>query len=264
MRSILCVMVCGSLLLPVAGCPTTSAGQRNPFVTLAEEFGAPVSGEPQQPGQGGGDQNAGEFFRRDMTVTFANTHVDAELATSMVAWVNVGSIRTADQQDALLRDGYVQLTRETRLGNAFTLPPGTFVYNGAGFAGATLVHLGPTQAATTLAAMREIELITPDVILVFTQPPVSCENVAFSFLRDGEVVFDDDGLITRRTFAEGGFKTLAQVDAYQCFPLRPGLFLKTGGGSREANEYFEGENVTITFNETPDADGNFANVVIAP
>ncbi len=262
-RAVLCTLAVG-LLLPLTGCPTTTASQRNPFITLAEEFGVPASSEePQQPG-GGPGTGAGEFFRRTMSVTFVNTHVDAEMATSMVAWVNVGSIRSADQQDALLRDGYVQLKREVQLGNAFTLPPGTFVRNGAGFAGATTIHLGPTQAATLLPTTETIELITPDAVLVFTQPPVSCENVAFTFLREGIVVFDDDGILTLRTFGEGGFKTLAQVQGYQCEPLRPGLFLKTGGGAKQDNEYFEGESVTFTFNENPDAEGNYATVAIAP
>jgi hypothetical protein len=60
----------------------------------------------------------------------------------------------------------------------------------------------------------------------------------------------------------GGLKTLAQVDVYQCDPLRPGLFIKLGGGARQPDEYFEGEDVTFDFFDVPDADGKFAHVTI--
>jgi hypothetical protein len=249
-------------LLAAAGCPVTTS-QRNAFVTLAEEFGVPSTGTTDR---GGGATGAGtsDMFRRTMSVSFANTHPTADVETSFVAWVEISSIRSADQQDALLRDGYVQLTREVSLGTPYTLPPGTFVYNGPGTAGATRVRLGPTQAASQLPTTDVIELITPDVILVFVQPPVSCENVAFQFMREGEVIFEDDNNPSRRTFDEGGFKTLAQVDVYQCDPLRPGLFLKRGGGLRQPNEYFEGESVAYQFNQLPDGDGDFATVAIGP
>lgn len=254
--------VLGAAALGVAGgCPPGQI-ERNPFVTLAEEYGVPGTGDDAGGGGQGGGQAAETRFRRSMTVTFINNHPDAELHTSFVAWVDVGSLRSADDQDALLRDGYVQLRREVRIGSVYTLPIGTFVYNGPGTAGATSISLGPTMADSPLPNTKSIELITPDVILVFSQPPVSCDSVAFSYQRDGEVVFEDDGNPSRRTFAEGGLKTLAQVDVYECDPLRPGLFLKRGGGGRQPNEYFEGENATFTFERLPDANGDFANVTI--
>ncbi len=249
------------VVFSMGGCAPLVVSERNAFVPFNELFGAPDRGDGTELGQAGGVA-AEVRFRRSMTVTFVNNHVDADLDTSFVAWVETGSIRDADQQDALLRDGYVPLTREVRLGTVLTLPPGTFVYNGSGVAGATRIRLGPTVAASSRPSTDSISLITPDVILVLVQPPTSCESVAFVFSRDGEVVFDDDGFITLRTFAEGGFKTLAQVDAYQCDPLHPGVFLKRGGGTRQSNEYFEGESVTYNFFELPDQNGDFANVTI--
>ena len=101
---------------------------------------------------------------------------------------------------------------------------------------------------------------------MFGQPPVSCESVAFAFTRD------DDPLTSVPIAGSigpyggsnltGGFKTLAQVDVYDCDPLHPGLFIKLGGGAREVNEFFEGDNVTFDFNPVSDADGNFAIVTI--
>lgn len=251
------------LLLSVVGCAPITVNERNAFATFSEVFGIPGAGQGAEQGLAGGVSATTEFRRR-MLVTLTNNHPDADLNTSLVAWVNLGSIRDADQQDALLRDGYVALAREIRLGTTFTLPAGTFVFNGPGVAGASSVTLGATQTNTRLPSSETFDFLTPDVVLVFSQPPVSCESVAFSFTRDGEVVFDDDGFITLRTFGEVGFKTLAQVDVYDCQPLRPGLFLKTGGGTKQTNEYFEGENVTIVFNEVADADGHHANVTIGP
>lgn len=252
-----------SLLYATLGCTPVTVVERNAFVPFGELFGAPTRGEGTEQGPAGGVAATTEF-RRQMSVTFTNNHIDADVNTLMLAWVEISSIRDADQQDALLRDGYVALTRQIRIGSTITLPAGTFVFNGPGVAGATSITLGSTQGNSPLPSSETISFITPDVILMFSQPPVSCESVAFSFSRDGEVIFDDDGFLTLRTFGEVGFKTLAQVDAYQCQPLRPGLFLKTGGGTKQSNEYFEGENVTILFNENANANGHHANVVIAP
>ena len=250
-----------AILVLASGCTPVVVTERNAFVPFNDLFGAPDQGDPDETGQGGGVA-AEARFRRSMTVNFVNNHVDADLTTSFVAWVDISSIRDADQQDALLRDGYVPLTREVRLGTVFTLPPGTFVFNGSGVAGATRIRLGPTLAASAIPFTESISLLTPDVVLVLVQPPTSCESVAFVYSRDGEVVFDDDGFLNLRTFAEGGFKTLAQIDAYQCDPLRPGVFLKRGGGGRQPNEFFEGEDVTFNFFEFPDANGDFAIVTV--
>ena len=268
---VLCQVVlgCGVLTL-IGGCPTaTSLFERNPYLTYTEEYG--VAGQQQTfEGGGGGGAEAVGVFRREMTVTFRNNNATAELNTTFVAWVSVSSIRSADQQDALLQGGYRQLTRETKLGTAFTLPPGTFVLDGGGTAGATTVFLHPGQAAagennaatpTTLS----LTIITPDALLAFIQPPVSCESVAFYFSDDGQpltgVPVADEVDIFGGAYGTGGFKTMAQVDAYQCSPFKPGLFLRASGG-RQPDEYFEGENVTFDFNPTGDADGNFAIVTI--
>jgi hypothetical protein len=267
-------LLSGLLAICLAGCPGAPAGgERNAFQTLTEQFGT-FSGSEDDVGGGAGVGAEGEFRSR-MTVTLANNNPDAEVEVSFAAWVNVSSIRTAAQQDALLADGYVQITQSAgiNLGTVFTLPPGTFVYGGPGVAGATAVRLLRAQAqdgdaATATVTTRDFTLITPDVILVLLEPPVSCESVAFRFTADGENFMSEPvggglGLFQGAT-GSAGTKILAQVDVYQCDPLMPGLFLKVGGGSREVNEYFEGEGVRFDFNPTPDADGNFATVTIMP
>jgi hypothetical protein len=256
----------GLLLAVLATACGVPVNQANPFLTLAETVGIDTSGDEEEDGGGGGGQEGIEStFRRTMTVTFANNHPEADLEVSFVAWVSASNIRSAEQQDALFNGGYVQLTRDTDIGTVFHLPPGTFVYNGPGTAGATPVSLGPAEAGT--ATTRGFDVITPDVILAYSQPPVSCDSVAFEYWRDGDVISDDFfenepvGPFQGAT-GEGGYKTLAQVNVYQCDPLKPGLFLQIGGGARDPNEYLEGEDIRLDFNETPDADGNFCIVTI--
>jgi hypothetical protein len=248
----------GILLLLTAGCfPTFD--ERNAFWTLTETYGTTSGAGGVDTGQAAAEAEA--EFRRTMTIVFANNHETAQVDASFAAWVYSSSVHSADQQDALLRGGYVQLTREIELGTAFTLPPGTFVYNGPGLAGATPVRLACplTDTGQGLSIVDGITLITPDVALLFSQPPVSCDSVAFIF---GNASISGD-VVTGPVTGSGGFKTLAQVNVYECMPLRPGLFLKLGGGARASNEYFEGGNVLFEFNETPDADGNYAIVTIS-
>jgi hypothetical protein len=241
-------------LAALGGCGGLALGEKNPFLVLTEELGVPT-GDGTGDGGGGGTPASETEFRQTLTLTFTNNHDEAEVETALVAWVNVSSIRSADQQDALLRGNYVQLRRELQLGTAFTLPPGTFVYNGPGFAGATAIRLGSTSDGR-IPAETAITLITPDVLLMYSQPPVSCDSVAFRFLSKLDTV------ITGPVTAGGGAKTLAQVDAYQCDPLAPGLFLARGGGGLAPNEFLEGDPIFITFEALPDADGNFAFVDI--
>ena len=247
------------LALIATGCIGDLGDGRNAFLTLTEIFGVLASDEPADSGAAGGTLAVGEF-RRTMTATFGNHCRFTELDTSFAAWVNTSSIRSAEQQDVLLDAGYVQLTRELRIGTAFTLPPGTFVLNGPGFAGGTPVRLGVAggDEDAPVPATISYDILTPDVFLVFSQPPVSCDSVAFAYLNL------DQGTVRTGPVTEeaGGAKTFAQVDVYQCEPLRPGLFLKLGGGAREANEFFEGENIEFDFYPTPDAQGNFAIVTI--
>ena len=254
---------CLALLVLVSGCTSVNS-QINPFLTLTEALGiVSTSDEDDSTTQG---TALDEEFREDMTVTFRNNHATADLDVSFVAWVNAGSIRSAEQQDALFTAGYVQLGKEVALGNAYTLPVGTFVYSGAGTAGATAVTL---RAATadgdqTLPSTQTITIMTPDAILAFSQPPVSCESVAFVYTRDGEPLESVPAGSPLAPFQGstqgGGYKTLAQVDVYQCSPFQPGLFFRAGGGVRDANEYVEGEAVAFDFNENPDDGGYFCNV----
>ncbi|MBU0617164.1 MAG: hypothetical protein KKI02_05570, partial [Planctomycetes bacterium] len=224
---------------------------------------------------GGGAAGAaldGEF-RRLMTVTLANQHPMAELNTSFLAWVSPSSIRSGEQQDELLENGYIQLDYEIQLGSAFTLVPGTFVYGGAGTAGATTVRLPPTRQDIeggapdpSLAVERTFSVITPDAILVFSQPPVSCESVAFYFTIDGDPLTSEPltgvgDVFAGPTSTQAGLKTLAQIDAYQCDPFRPGLFLRIGGGALPDNEFFEGQDIRIDFSPLPNPEGYFGVVI---
>ncbi|MFO0838713.1 MAG: hypothetical protein U1D55_09305 [Phycisphaerae bacterium] len=264
----------GLLPVVVAGCGIPS--ERNPFLTFTEEFGLGVLGTTTS-NQGTGAQGATTTgtFRRTMTITLANNSPSGQLRTSLAAWVNPSSIRTADQQDALLTGGYVQLTQEVRLGSAFSLPAGTFVFNGGGIAGAIPVRLdvaaGPLETSGTQGAItpvtQQIDIITPDVVLVFLQPPEACDTIAFVFEKDGEPLpsapISGVGGIFSGATGLGSSKTLAQVDVYQCLPLMPGVFLKTGGGAKQSNEYFEGENLRFDFFRAAAANGDACTVTIS-
>jgi len=253
-------VMCGLVL--ACGACTQLGVERNPFLTYAEVFG--IGGTSSTtPGGTPGGAGTEETFRRPLVLTFENHHSSAVLDTSFIAWVEVGNIRSADQQDALLRGGYVQLTQAVQIGTAYTLPVGTFVFDGPGMAGATPVQLAPgTNANQQQGGQQTIEptatsftLITPDKILVFSQPPVSCDSVAFTYSVDGVVLA---GPVT----GVGGYKTLAQVDVYECSPFRPGLFFKGTGGALKPNEYMEGEPIMFAFQEAEAAGGAFAVVTI--
>ncbi len=256
--------ILGVFLTGLGGCP--QASQRNPYLTFVESFGIESS---LTPGTGGGGQGVGAdvIFRRPMTLQFQNRHSYAVLETSFIAWVELGSVRSADQQDALLASNYVQLSRALDLGSAYRLPVGTFVYNGPGTAGATPVRLGPAGGAVAddddtqtgdegvTPTTATFELLTPDAILVFSQPPVSCDSEAFRYSEDGVV-------LPGPTSTVGGHKTLAQIDVYQCDPFTPGVFLQTASGDIDENEYLEGNTVTFTFFQGLLQDGSFASVSV--
>ena len=274
MRVTTTIAALGLAGLLLAGCPGTSGTTGNPFITITE-YGLiqPSAGTVTQAGRSGIGSAVAPVFRREMAITFANTNRAADLNTNFVAWVYPSSIRSAAQQDALFDSGYRQLATETRIGSAFVLPLGSFIYGGEGTAGATRIFLraprGPAEEgedAPVVATERTISMLTPDVILVFLDPPQSCESVAFEYLDEGDVITGDPISGALGVFGgaatTGGFKTLAQISAYECWPFQPGLFLKSGGGARTANQYFEGEDVTFTFNGAPNADGDFAIVTL--
>ena len=261
-------MLFGVLGTAFACTPTETV---NPYLGYTETYG--VAGAQQAATTSGGGSGVGttEGFRQNLTITFRNNHPTAELNTTVVAWVNLGSIRSAQQQDALLASGYVQLPQAVTLGSAFTLPVGTFVYGGSGTAGATSVFLGPAVAAsgqstTASPTTMAITLSTPDAILVFSQPPVSCDSTAFFYSRNGQpltaVPVDGSTGPYGGATTTGAFKTLAQVDAYECSPFEPGLFFSQTGSGRKPNQYLEGQDVTFDFNENPDTAGNFGKVTI--
>lgn len=229
------LLLLGTLVLMFGGCPSSTVSQRNPYLTYAEEFGAGTAA------RAGSAVNVGTSlsdatFRQFLTLTFQNAHPEAVLDTSLMAWVSVSSIRTAEQQDALLRGGYSQLTQPMEIGSAYTLPVGTFVYTGPGGETRIPINLDPLESLT-------YDIITPDAILVFSHPPVSCDSVAFSFAIDGVVPTGP------ATSSVGGYKTLAQISAYQCQPFEPGLFLRRTGGQTAPNEFTEGQAVTYTFQQ---------------
>jgi len=248
------------VLLTSGGCPFGATGERNPFLDFTETFGTSLLRDEQAPGGQAGGREAEIIFRRSMSVTFANFDPTADLNFAFAAWVLPSSIRDADQQDELLRGGYVQITRQVELGSAFILPPGTFVRNGSGVAGAQLFRL---EQATNQATTLTIDLITPDVMLVFLTPPTSCDSVAFTFTVDGDPpqirppnAPGQGAPIQADESATGDLavKTLGQIDVYQCNPFRPGLFLRQGGGLRQPNEYFEGDTVRFDFTRFTAAD----------
>lgn len=251
-------------LLAVTGCGDSPTSQQNPYLTFTDTFGISSEiGEDDVDAAKGAA--ADEIFRLPITLTMTNNHPTADLETSFVAWVEIGNVRNMEQEDALLRDGYIQLDQEVRLGSAFVLPVGTYVYDGGGLAGTTGVHLGQAGGAG-VPSSQTFGLITPDALVMYGQPPVSCDSVAFVFTRDGEPltsVTGGAGLFEGAT-GSGGVKTLAQVNVYQCSPLRPGLFLRSGGIIEEENEFLEGADILIEFNEFPTVEGaDFAIVTIS-
>jgi len=260
------------LALVSGGCPQ-NANQTNPFLTAGENYGSASTGiAGGDQGQGSSGAAAETRFRSTITVTLENYDTRNELNTAWMAWVNANNIRSADQQDELLSAGYVQLSREVAVGAAYRLPPGTFVYNGPGKGGATLVRIGPATPGASdndpiVPAELEFEILAPDVLLIFSQPPVSCETPAFFYTRDG-VPFDvtPNPDFPGEAFAgaenDGPVKSLAQFDVYQCDPFRPGLFLRTSGGGRQANEFLEGQHITVQFFRQADAVGDSAFVTI--
>ena len=279
MRWIAISSVCAVLFLGGLGC-LTSANQTsaNPFVVLTEQ--QLIESNAETPGGGtsaGGGTAAETIFRAVMTVSFANNHPYADLDFNFIAWVDPGSIHSADDQDELWDSGYIQLSRTLDLGLAYSLAPGTFVYSPEGTPAATHVTLLTaagelTADAETGAAAAEgvtpsessFTLVTPDAILVFLDPPDSCDSVAFEYSDEGDVLTSNpisgvSGVFGGAT-TSGGFKTLAQVDVYQCDPFQPGVFLKPGGGGRQANQYFEGEDARFAFYAGASADGDFATV----
>ncbi len=259
------------LLGTLGGCPQLTV-QRNPYLAFTEEFVGGSQQEVAQSGPAGVGSAAAGSFRQSLALSFRNAHNAASLETSFAAWIEIGSVSTSSQQNALLDGGYIQLTEEVRLGSAYTLPAGTFVYGGAGTAGTTKVTLpvaqgaddatqdgaqgGGTSTTTVTPTSISFDLITPDRILVYSQPPVSCDSVAFTYhdLVTGEIL---EGPST----GAGGYKTLAQVDAYDCYPFEPGLLFNIEGGQADANRFREGQAVTITFSRFPSA-GAFALVTI--
>jgi len=249
----------------MSGCGGAPASG-NPFLTLAEMSGGQVGQDRPSGGGGGGGQQAQPVaFRGSINVTF-NNNSNYELDTSFLAWVAPGSVRTAEQQEELLNSNYVQITEELKLGSAYTLGAGTYVYNGPGAAHATAIHLEPSQGgeAGTLSSMT-IQLVAPDALLVFSQPPVSCDSVAFTFSQQGQplppVPAGSLGPWNGATNT-GGLKTLAQVNVYQCNPFQPGLFLHNSGGPRQSNGFLETDDVTFDFGLLPDENGYCANVTI--
>lgn len=259
-------------LLLGAGCLPQTNATRNAFLTLTETFGSSLfeSPEEQQSGGAGSEVETNEF-RASMTLTLTNLSDDSDLNVKFAAWVKVNSLRDVEQEEALFRAGFVQLTEDVQLGSTILLPAGTFVYDGGGIAGSTQVFIPAAAAAAaegqaTTGRSDAFDLVTPDAILVFYEPPVSCESVAFVYTQNGLPVEDSRvaavGNIFGGASSNGGLKTLAQVDAYQCQPFKPGLYLNQAGGSLMPNEYFEGDNITIEFRRIPTDNGIAATVEI--
>jgi hypothetical protein len=272
MRTLSLTIVLLSVAL-LSGCPGLTTVERNAFLTAAESYGASLFGDSGEGGGGGGTE-AETGFRSMLTLTLANHESDAELNTSFIAWVSPSSIRSGTQQDALLEGGYIQLNQQVQLGSAYTLVVGTFVYSAGdlGEGGTNVLRLDPATPGAdendpATATEAVFEMITPDVILVFSQPPVGCDTPAFYFTLDGlpfDITPESQNLGAEFGGATGAgpVKTLGQFDVYQCNPFQPGLFLRTAGGSRAANEYIEGEDIRIDFTRFPDAADNAAFVTI--
>jgi len=262
--------VCATALLTI-GCTglfdltatNTSDAIGNPFATLTEQglVEANIETEASQISTGAAaGVDADLTFRDGMTVNFVNTATDRELTTNLIAWVEPGNVRTETQRDSLISSGYIEITQSITVGIAYTLVPGTFVFQGSGGNGLERIQLGPTgPGQTVIPSNSSISLVTPDVLLVYLDPPTSCSSTAFRFLDEGDVITEPvgGGGGTSGTIIFGGAtnigpnKTLGQVDAYRCDPFKPGLFFRQGGGMQMSNEFIEGDEVTFTFLRFP-------------
>lgn len=279
-------LVAASLLS--TGCPgmlTSTTGANaigNPFATLTDRglVEANIETEASEISTGAAaGQDADLSFRNNMRINFVNTATDRELSTNFIAWVEPGNVRTETQRDALISSGYIEITNQINLGVAYVLVPGTFVFQGSGGSGLERVILGPTGAGqTVIPSESTIDLVTPDVLLVYLDPPTSCASTAFRFLDEGDVITEpagggggtDGAIIFGGATNIGPNKTLGQIDAYQCDPFRPGLFFRQGGGLQQGNEFVEGDQITFTFlrfpvdeNNQPSPDGNACLVTFA-
>jgi hypothetical protein len=265
--SLILVALAGAALL--GGCPgneATSIG--NPFATLTDIGLVQVNvdnDDTEVPSVGAIEgEDVSRTFRQPMTVTFQNFNTQRELLSNFLAWVEPGSVTTEAQRDALVSSGYVLVEDSIDIGSAFTLVRGTYLYQGTAGANLERIELGEFGATGGIPSERSLTLVTPDVILLALEPPVSCDSVAFRFVDQGDVITEtrgdsqadagavpDGGILWANATNVGVNKTLAQVDAYQCSPFRPGLFLRVGGGARDVNEFVEGDEVIFEFYRFP-------------
>jgi len=225
----------------------------NPFLTAAEVFGNASNSSGNSGSGTGGTVTSTARFRDPMELTLANAAnpANADLNTTLIAWVNASSVRSGEQQEALLNGQFVRLTSDLRVGAALTLPVGTWVYSAGRAAGTYSVKIAS-------AGSQRIDLITPDGILLYSQPPDSCDSVAFYFTVDGFLLDQIPGPegstgVFQNSATNGPRKTLAQFDVYECTPrFRPGLFLRQLGSVVDPslptnNLYNEADAVTVTF-----------------
>lgn len=287
----------GGLLVGLnTGCP--GGDTINPFLTLVEQQFIPFTEDEVDPDEtllggaldgvagGGGITTVDTRFREAMTITFNNNSARGDLEFNLLAWVDATSIQDDEDRDALYNSNYVELTEEIRLGTAFILAPGTFVYNGGGTNGNLRFRIprgtdSDTEGASnqqgeetdfsgedatqnvgedggTIESVggvadepvqRQLTLASPDRILIYLDAPDSCDSTAFVFLDQGDPVRSFQGGVGfwGGSNRDGPFKPLQAAEYVSCDPLTPALILKTGAGARQGNEFFEGEDVTLDF-----------------
>ena len=252
----------------IAGCGLSSS-PADPFAIYTDQFGRNLVSTNNQTTSGSSGSSATTTFRQSMTLTLRNNDDVYDLNAMFAAWVLPNSFTSAEQQDQLLSAGYVQLTSEVKIGSVYTLPAGTFVFNGPGNAGSTSFTVGHGAAATgggVTPASKQFSFPSPDVLLVYLAPPTSCDSPAFVFTESGSIAdvfhFGAEILGGSISTIDGPTKTLSQVDAYECSPFKPGLFLRRGGGSRATNEFFEGNAVIFDFFRVAAVDTTAATVTI--
>lgn len=261
---------CSSLFDLTATNASDSIG--NPFATLTENglVEANIETESSEISTGAAvGEDANLAFRDRLTVTFINNATDRELSTNFIAWVEPGNVRTETQRDSLISSGYIEIEQGITLGAAYSLVAGTFVYQGSGGSGLERVQLGASGAGqTVIPSELVISLVTPDVLLVYLDPPVSCASTAFRFLDEGDLITEvfagglggtDGAVIFGSASNTGPNKTLGQIDVYSCDPFQPGMFFRQGGGLQQSNEFIEGDDITFTFLTRPvDENGNIS------
>lgn len=210
---------------------------------------------------------ANPTFRPLLDIVLENNSGAQLVETKIAAWIKESSLPEDEEargvaEGELRGDGWVRQEEDQVFGRV-TIEGPVYVYRRGLATGGATIDLKIAAANTNLADLRDsigvvivprLTFVTPDGFLLFYDSPDSCESIAFLYTQNGIPLQGPSDF-------GGGQKVLRQVQGYQCDPFMPGFFLDEGG-TREANEYAEGDFVNIRFSAGASGDGDFAEVIV--